>query len=703
MRDTRPRQTLTDIAGPASIECRPASPDSATGNVTSPSSSTTNGLTSTAAAPPNSSALAIIVAPTTPAPLPLSLPPPIMGSCDDTMCGPPPTALQTLVSLSPFALTFAAVFLAATTKLFPYLSHFQSPSAAGGGGEGGGGGGRSWGGGDVDDGEDHVLPGSAPATLRQAHAQHGARARRRRPGWVAAAGAFGATVGLAGVLAELILAEVLGLVEPAARALAVRATVGSLLMMLVVVVPALEAGSVVDALGMGGWRRGGPAAAKGKGRRRSAWALQALVFLAWLAAFWAVGRMVVPEGRHGYLGGVGGDAAEGAPAAVDNTAATLGHGRQHSRHRAGTGEGVWFGFGFGGKGGLARACLERIGVIGISLMALLSGFASVSSPWHTFVDNRAYRRRPVTDADIARKQAGLDATREMLVTKQHRLGSLQRKLAAASDAAAAAASSGGSSGFVGKMLGSLKGIGGGGDAAEIKALQVEISGLEAMESTLSASLSVLRSRKAAHVRDGTALGRVLSVPGYVFSLYCIYRILATTLTTLRRAYQPQSSFSSSDPINRFLGLLARHWDPKLDQIAWARQISFLLSGVILAASANSVVQTFHLFARWAPALLRQAQANLALILGQVAATYVISSALLLRSNLPREVGRSVGDALESALEPAFVDRWFEGWFLLASAATALGIWLGRQIAGSGMGEWDDWDEFGAEELGQKRS
>jgi hypothetical protein len=358
------------------------------------------------------------------------------------------------------------------------------------------------------------------------------------------------------------------------------------------------------------------------------------------------------------------------------------------------------GEGMFGDGGLSRACLERIGVIGISLMALLSGFASVSSPWHTFVDNRAYRRRPVTDADIARKQAGLDATSEMLITKRHRLRSLQRKVAAASDAAAAS----GSSGLVGKMIGSLKGIGGGGgDAAEIRALQLEISGLETMESTLSSSLSLLRNRQAAHARDGTALGRMLSMPGYVFSLYCIYRILATTLTTLRRVYQPYSSFSSSDPINRFLGLLARHWDPKLDQIAWARQISFLLSGVILAASANSVLQTFHIFARWAPGLLRQAQANLALIIGQIAATYVISAALLLRSNLPREVGRSVGDALESALEPAFVDRWFEGWFLVASAVTAVGIWVGRQIGGSGMGEWDDWEELGVEELGQKRS
>ncbi|KAH6849878.1 Abscisic acid G-protein coupled receptor-domain-containing protein [Chaetomium sp. MPI-CAGE-AT-0009] len=337
-------------------------------------------------------------------------------------------------------------------------------------------------------------------------------------------------------------------------------------------------------------------------------------------------------------------------------------------------------------------------------MALLSGFASVSSPWHTFVDDRTYRKRPITDADIARKQAGLDATSELLLTKRHRLRSLQRKAQAVAEGVGGGASHGapGGSGvgLMGKMIGSLKTMAGTGEAAEIKALQVEISGLETMESNLAGSLSSLKSRQAAHARDGTVLGRLLAVPQYIFAGYCVYRILATTLTTLRRMYYPSASFSSSDPINRFLGLLAKHWDPKLDQMAWARQISFLLSGVILAASANSVLQTFRIFAKWAPGLFHQAQANLALLVGQVTATYVISAALLMRSNLPRDVGRTVGDALESALEPGFVDRWFEGWFLLASVGTAAGIWVGRKV-GSGFGE--EWDEFAGEEMGQKRS
>ena len=595
--------------------------------------------------------------------------PPGGSDCDSNLCSPPSpaTTLGTFISLIPFLATFAVVAAIAARRLFPALSRTQLGGSSGG----------------QHDGEDHFLPASAPASLRRVHADHGARYSARRG---AAATAFATTLGLAAVLAELILAEVAGFAGSAGPAAALAFTVPALLVMLVGAVPFLEIQGMVAGAGWS-FRR-----TKTGGLPRVAWVLQTLAFGAWLCVFWSLGGVVPAVASEGdYLRGrhFGDGAGEDA---FDSTGMTIGRASARGESVRDVLQG----------GGLARACLERIGVIGISLMALLSGFASVSSPWHTFVDNRSYRRRPVTDSDIARKQAGLDATAELLHSKRHRLGVLQRKLAVQADADAAAS---GSAGLVGKMLGSLKSIGGGGgDAGEVKSLQLEISGLETMEASLASSLSLLRNKKAAHARDGTTLGALLAVPNYIFGVYCIYRILATILTTFRRRYHPAASFSTSDPISRFLGLLARHWDPKLDQIAWSRQISFLLSGVILAASANSVLQTFHLFIKWAPGLLYQAQANLALAIGQVAATYVISSALLLRSNLPREVGRSVGDALASALEPGFVDRWFEGWFLAASAATAAGIWVGGKIAGAGpLGEWDDWEDYGGEEMGQKRS
>ncbi|KAL0931169.1 Golgi pH regulator [Colletotrichum truncatum] len=483
---------------------------------------------------------------------------------------------------------------------------------------------------DANDGEDHFLPSHAPPSLRQAHAEHGQKSTRRR----IAAVVFCVTVGLAAVLGELILSEISDAVSPRAREVALRFTVPTLLVLLVGVIPFLEIQSLVSGFGWKFQRNS-------KGRiPRFAWSVQMLAFAGWLFAFWSLGSAV----------------------GLDKTT-TAG-------------------------GGILRACLERIGVIGISLMAMLSGFAAVSSPWHTLGTVSERRKRPVTETDVSRKQAGLDATNEMLLTKRHRLQALERK---AAESQAAASSSGG---FMGKMLGAVRGMGG--EEAEMKALRLEIAGLETMEANLNSSLGMMRSRQAADARAATPLGKILAVPHYIFSLYCLYRILATTLATLRRAYYPAASFSSSDPINRFLGLLARHWDPKLDQIAWARQISFLLSGVILAASANSVLQTFHIFSKWMPGLLYQAQANLALLIGQIAAVYVISAALLLRSNLPREMGSAVGDALEGALEPRFVDWWFEGWFLMSCAVTGIGVWISRKIG------TEEWDDYAAEEMGPKR-
>lgn len=552
----------------------------------------------------------------------------LLSSCGRQDACAPSSAVTTAVLLS--ALPFAGVFLAANTVAVRLV--FPKLSAAAHD--------------EMRDGEGHVLPAHAPAALRQVHAEHGSKSWRRR----GAAWAFGTTVGLAATLGALIMAEILEAVDAAARNLALRVTVPALLLMLVVLVPWLECRSLVASAGWSFQRT-----ARGR-MPRTALGLQALLFGGWLCAFWSMGS-VVPRA----------EIMLRSPPTNDGKAR-------------------------GAVEDLTRACLERIGVVGIALMALLSGFASVSSPWHTFSSAELRRRKPLTEADLHRKQTGLDATNEMLATKKHRLHYLERRIA--EDAAAREGKPGG---LVGLVMGSIRGQSG--EQREMQTLRMEIAGLEAMEANLSSNLLLMKSQRAASARASTALGRLLLVPSHLFSAYCVYRILATALTTLRRASSPSASFASSDPINRVLGLLARHWDPKLDQLAWARLISFALSGVILVASANSAVQTFHLFAKWTPGLLRHAQANLALAVGQVIATYVISASLLLRSQLPSEARSAVGGVLRGALTPAFVDGWFEGWFLLGSVVTAVGIWVGRKIGAAEEG----WDDYGMEEMGAKRS
>ncbi|CBX90990.1 hypothetical protein LEMA_P060240.1 [Plenodomus lingam JN3] len=433
---------------------------------------------------------------------------------------------------------------------------------------------------------------------------------------------FSTNIGLSAVLAELIFCEISNTANRATRTLALKITLPLLLFLLIVATPAFEIHSIISGTGL----RAGDAQ---RGRRRIAWVLELCGLTAWLAAFWYLGRGLLGSYLHeeSYV-------------------------HEHT---------------------FTEGCLERIGIIGISLMASLAGFAAISSLWQTF----GVKYRPVSDADIGRKQAGIQATNDMLLVKESRLRAVERKLADNPQ-----------QGFMGRVVGTLRGNP---DVQERNTLQLEIQGLETMRSTLQNSLAVLQSRRQSQQRSHTAHGRILNMVSYLFALYCAYRIGATTVSTLRRFSSPTASFASSDPINNFLAVLAKHWDPTLDRVAWSRTISFLLSGVMLLLSFNSVLQTFYLFARVVPGLLHQAKTNFALILSQIAATYVISSALLLRSNLPPEMKNKISDALGAPLEPAFTERWFEGWFLASCASTVVGLWVGRRMRGV---EWDEDDQVG---------
>jgi hypothetical protein len=423
----------------------------------------------------------------------------LSSSCDDSACSatPPSTTIGTILSLSPFFATFALVFVAVTRSLFPQLSRLNSQR----------------------DGEDHFLPASAPPTLQQVHAEHGTKSTRRR----LAAITFSTTIGLAIVLGELILSEIADVVSAEARDTALRVVVPTLLVLLVLLIPFLEIQSLLAGSGICSFQR------SSRGRfPRWAWTLQAVGFGIWLFVFWSIGKAVPRQGEASDFESFLYSRAAKVRGSFDATGMSIA-----SRWRGGDATTLadeW------NPDVLARACLERIGVIGISLMALLSGFASVSSPWHMFTDTTRRRKRPVTEADLTRTQTGLDTTGELLMTKRHRLRTLQRKSAATADSNASV----GSQGVMGKMIGSLKGSisGPSGEAAEIKALQMEISGLETMEANLQSSVASLKSRQAAQARAGTAMGRLLSIPAYVFSIYCVYRILATSLTSFRRLYYP---------------------------------------------------------------------------------------------------------------------------------------------------------------------
>jgi Abscisic acid G-protein coupled receptor/The Golgi pH Regulator (GPHR) Family N-terminal len=459
---------------------------------------------------------------------------------------------------------------------------------------------------------------------------------------------FCTSLGLSAVLVELLLCEISGFLDSRARRKALATVLPALTFLLIVVAPALEIQSLLAALGL---RFTSAAGTNNKHKVRFAWVFQAVGLLAWLAAFWFVGEAVL-----------GLFLRAGITAGMDKSA---------FQRRTTFGEG----------------CLERIGVIGISLMASLGGFAAVSATWQTLI----LERQIVTEGEIIRKQAGLDATVEMLMGKRARLRALERKMSSETSTASSGR------GVWGSVLATLRG--GATDSKERATLELEISGLESMRLSLQDTLYVMHTRKTEQERAHTFAGSMANLASLVIALYCAFRLASVGFSVSRRLLtsamggliyarhgkQLQVQDAPHDPVTILLTVIANHWDPSLDRDAWTRQISFLLSGMMLIAALNSALQTFLLLARAFPGLAASAATfrdatTLALLVSQVVGAYVVSGALMLRSNVPTEVGSAISEALGGTpLPPSRVDAWFEVWFLGAAAVTALGIWAGRRM------------------------
>ena len=442
---------------------------------------------------------------------------------------------------------------------------------------------------------------------------------------------FASTIALSAVLTELLLCEISNSFNPTARSVALQVTVASLLGLLVIAIPIL---GIASAVRKSGYKFRGA----DKGRLRLAWVLEVAGYGVFLVGFWTIGSLL-PHTK-----------------TVNETLKN--------------------------QTNLFQACLDRLAITGIAFMALLSGFASVSSIWHNF----GPKAKMVSESDINRKQVGLDATNDMLAEKKVRLQALERKLSTAP-----------AQSFWSKSLSSLRGSA---DITEKQTLDLEISGLETMSSGLESSLSILRSRYTTQQQSKTKLGRAQLAFSYTFSCYCVYRIFTTTLAITRRAFFTTTARKSntSDPITYTIALVARHVYPSLDQSSWTQQISFLLSGAMLLASFSAVTQTFHLFSRLLPSTLQlQTKTNFALLISQISGMYVISSALMLRGMMPKEVGSVINSALGAGLlEPSWVQAWFDGFFMVSVLLTAVGIFMGKQIGGSAFGdeEWDNDIEMG---------
>ncbi|CAK1549232.1 unnamed protein product [Leptosia nina] len=172
--------------------------------------------------------------------------------------------------------------------------------------------------------------------------------------------------------------------------------------------------------------------------------------------------------------------------------------------------------------------VSRIGVIGVTVMALLSGFGAVNYPYTSM----AIFIRPVTQADVLSIEKKLLQTMDMILVKKKRIALAEaNSVGARQNYSMMDQSNVKSRGFWTNILSSVGSIANplSQGTENISQLRQEIAALEELSRQLFLEAHDARTMREKIEWSNTFQGKYFNFLGYFFSLYCVWKIFISTI------------------------------------------------------------------------------------------------------------------------------------------------------------------------------
>jgi hypothetical protein len=303
--------------------------------------------------------------------------------------------------------------------------------------------------------------------------------------------------------------------------------------------------------------------------------------------------------------------------------------------------------------------ISRVGVIGVTLMAILSGFGAVNAPYECL----SYFVRNVTDIDIESLERRLLQTMDMIVSKKKRVVLAQKD--SYNMMHSGVKSSGGGMNRLWNMFSGVSS----GTSENVQLIQQEIKASEELSQHLYIELVDLNNVKNRIAYSKTLKGRYFNFLGYFFSVYCVYKIFMCTVNILL------NRVGKVDPVTRGTDIAVKWLGFDIDVEFWAQHVSFLLVGIIVITSIRGLLITLTKFFY---ALSSSKSSNiLVLCLAEIMGMYFVSSVLLMRMNVPEEYRRTISQVLGAELHFSFYHRWFDVIFLVSALLSIGFLYLAR--------------------------
>lgn len=293
--------------------------------------------------------------------------------------------------------------------------------------------------------------------------------------------------------------------------------------------------------------------------------------------------------------------------------------------------------------------LSRVGVIGVSFIGVLSGFGAVNYPYTSMT----CFMRTVNRSDIMQLERKLIHNYGMIVDKKKRI--------AIKEAESRQQKSGWNMGSY--TFGFLSS----GESESISDLKSRCATLEELTRQLFLELVELRQMQQRIAWSKTIKGKYFNLLGYIFSAYCMMKILICTHNLIL------DRVVKVDSVTRGLQLAINYVGLEIDNVRlWSQHLSFALVGIIVVTSIRGLLITMT---KWFYALSSSKSSNIiVLVLAQIMGMYFVSSVLLMRMNVPLEYRRIITQVLGD-LQFQFYHKWFDLIFLFSALASIGVLWI----------------------------